>query len=337
MYLIRQLIVLLKLTAGIFWGQSPELRAFLHLPAYGAPTPARAQLDAADAPAGSGPRARAGPVAGAARPPRRGARPRPSPRPRPRDRQRGGRIEASRQARSRSRRSGRRASTSRPISWWWAAARRARRRRWCWRARGTGWSSSRPGRGAPPADYPFTTYGAMRDLFADWGSLVTQSRALWPGGPGLVRGRHHRHQQRHRGPHPWRLLRPLGARVRHRRRRAGPSSLVPPGPHRARALGRGRPPRRPGAPQHPGHGRRPGPRHDLSLHGPLREGLRGAPPASASRGATQPAQAEHQPQQLRARGAQERGGRACSRRRPSTTWSSTGPGPWASPGASAIR
>lgn len=34
-YLIRQLIVLLKLTAGIFWGQSPELRAFLHLPAYG--------------------------------------------------------------------------------------------------------------------------------------------------------------------------------------------------------------------------------------------------------------------------------------------------------------
>jgi len=31
-----------------------------------------------------------------------------------------------------------------------------------------------------PADYPFTTYGAMRDLFADWGSLVTQSRALWP-------------------------------------------------------------------------------------------------------------------------------------------------------------
>jgi choline dehydrogenase-like flavoprotein len=31
-----------------------------------------------------------------------------------------------------------------------------------------------------PEDYPFTTYGAMRDLFADWGSLVTQSRALWP-------------------------------------------------------------------------------------------------------------------------------------------------------------
>jgi choline dehydrogenase-like flavoprotein len=31
-----------------------------------------------------------------------------------------------------------------------------------------------------PEDYPFTTYGAMRDLFADWGSLVTMSRALWP-------------------------------------------------------------------------------------------------------------------------------------------------------------
>jgi choline dehydrogenase-like flavoprotein len=31
-----------------------------------------------------------------------------------------------------------------------------------------------------PEDYPFTAYGAMRDLFADWGSLVTRSRALWP-------------------------------------------------------------------------------------------------------------------------------------------------------------
>jgi hypothetical protein len=34
-YLIRQLIVLLKLMAGVFWGQSPEIRAFLQLPAYG--------------------------------------------------------------------------------------------------------------------------------------------------------------------------------------------------------------------------------------------------------------------------------------------------------------
>jgi choline dehydrogenase-like flavoprotein len=31
-----------------------------------------------------------------------------------------------------------------------------------------------------PEDYPSTTTGAMRDLFADWGALVTQSRALWP-------------------------------------------------------------------------------------------------------------------------------------------------------------
>ena len=31
-----------------------------------------------------------------------------------------------------------------------------------------------------PEDYPWTTYGAIRDLFPDWGSLVTQSRALWP-------------------------------------------------------------------------------------------------------------------------------------------------------------
>lgn len=34
-YLVRQLIVLLKLMAGLFWGESPEIRAFLHLPAYG--------------------------------------------------------------------------------------------------------------------------------------------------------------------------------------------------------------------------------------------------------------------------------------------------------------
>src|SRR5215470_8456216 len=31
-----------------------------------------------------------------------------------------------------------------------------------------------------PEDYPSTTYGAMRDLFADWGSLMTMNRALWP-------------------------------------------------------------------------------------------------------------------------------------------------------------
>jgi choline dehydrogenase-like flavoprotein len=29
-------------------------------------------------------------------------------------------------------------------------------------------------------DYPHTTYGAMRDLFPEWGALVTQDRALWP-------------------------------------------------------------------------------------------------------------------------------------------------------------
>ena len=33
-YLLRQIIVLLKLTAGIFWGEAPEIRAYLHLPAY---------------------------------------------------------------------------------------------------------------------------------------------------------------------------------------------------------------------------------------------------------------------------------------------------------------
>jgi hypothetical protein len=34
-YLIRQIIVLLKLMGGVFWAESPELRSFLHLPAYG--------------------------------------------------------------------------------------------------------------------------------------------------------------------------------------------------------------------------------------------------------------------------------------------------------------
>ena len=33
-YLVRQIVMLLKLMAGVFWGESPEIRAFLHLPAY---------------------------------------------------------------------------------------------------------------------------------------------------------------------------------------------------------------------------------------------------------------------------------------------------------------
>ncbi len=35
-YFIRQIMVLLKLVAGMFWGQSPEIRAHLALPAYAA-------------------------------------------------------------------------------------------------------------------------------------------------------------------------------------------------------------------------------------------------------------------------------------------------------------
>jgi choline dehydrogenase-like flavoprotein len=31
-----------------------------------------------------------------------------------------------------------------------------------------------------PEDYPSSTYGTMRDLLTDWGTLVTQGRALWP-------------------------------------------------------------------------------------------------------------------------------------------------------------
>lgn len=33
-YLVRQLVMLIKLTGGLFWGQSDEVRAFLRLPAY---------------------------------------------------------------------------------------------------------------------------------------------------------------------------------------------------------------------------------------------------------------------------------------------------------------
>jgi hypothetical protein len=33
-YLIRQIVVLLKLVGGLFWAQSPEIRAFIALPAY---------------------------------------------------------------------------------------------------------------------------------------------------------------------------------------------------------------------------------------------------------------------------------------------------------------
>lgn len=34
-YLVRQAIMLLKMMGGIFWGESPEIRTELHLPAYG--------------------------------------------------------------------------------------------------------------------------------------------------------------------------------------------------------------------------------------------------------------------------------------------------------------
>lgn len=43
-YLIRQMAVLLKLVAGLFWGQSPEIRAFIDLPAY-EPDPGTRRLE----------------------------------------------------------------------------------------------------------------------------------------------------------------------------------------------------------------------------------------------------------------------------------------------------
>jgi hypothetical protein len=55
-YLLRQIIVLLKLTAGIFWGQSPEIRAYLSLPAYG-PDPGTRRTEPHPARPVPGPRA----------------------------------------------------------------------------------------------------------------------------------------------------------------------------------------------------------------------------------------------------------------------------------------
>ncbi len=55
-YLVRQLVVLLKLMAGVFWGESPAIRAYLHLPAYGE-DPATRRLEPYVAPPVGPPRA----------------------------------------------------------------------------------------------------------------------------------------------------------------------------------------------------------------------------------------------------------------------------------------
>src|SRR5207244_6789446 len=39
-----------------------------------------------------------------------------------------------------------------------------------------------------PDDYPHSAYGSMRDLFDDWGALVTRGRAVWPIVQGSVVG-----------------------------------------------------------------------------------------------------------------------------------------------------
>ena len=50
-YLVRQIVMLLKLMAGVFWGESPEVRAFLHLPVYPAdPGTRRVEPHVHDAP-----------------------------------------------------------------------------------------------------------------------------------------------------------------------------------------------------------------------------------------------------------------------------------------------
>lgn len=44
-YPVRQIIVLLKLIGGVFWGESPEIRAFISLPPYG-PDPGTRRTEA---------------------------------------------------------------------------------------------------------------------------------------------------------------------------------------------------------------------------------------------------------------------------------------------------
>ncbi len=55
-YLVRQLVIVLKLMAGVFWGESPEIRAFLCLPAYPA-DPGTRRLGSSVVPATLVPRA----------------------------------------------------------------------------------------------------------------------------------------------------------------------------------------------------------------------------------------------------------------------------------------
>ena len=44
-YAVRQIVVLLKLIGGVFWGESPEIRAFISLPPYG-PDPGTRRTEA---------------------------------------------------------------------------------------------------------------------------------------------------------------------------------------------------------------------------------------------------------------------------------------------------
>ena len=48
-YLLRQILMLLKLVGGMFWGQSPEIRERIALPAY-PPDPGTRRVEAAVAP-----------------------------------------------------------------------------------------------------------------------------------------------------------------------------------------------------------------------------------------------------------------------------------------------
>jgi hypothetical protein len=55
-YLVRQIVMLLKLMGGIFWGESPEIRGYLQLPPYTA-DPGTRRLEPHVARPASGPRA----------------------------------------------------------------------------------------------------------------------------------------------------------------------------------------------------------------------------------------------------------------------------------------
>ena len=331
LYVVRQIIVLLKLMGGVFWGESPEIRAFLSLPPYG-PDPGTRRIERR--------------VARRAAPSARAVAARSS-------RSAAAKKSAARAAIARRSATGCRSTPRMHVSGehltFTAFGQPAIELEVDFVVVGSGAGGAaaavvlaraghrvavvEAGPWRAPEDYPSIDYGTMRDLFPDWGSLVTESRAFWPVVQAVVRRRHHRHQQRHRRPHARRLLRPLGARVRRRRRRLARRVWEHQDRIERELSAVGRPRRRARPLEHPRHGRRRAPR--LGSHYMVRyvKRLRGRRPVPP--GLPQRPEAEHQ-RHLRAGGDRARRRRALVRARRARPLRAAAARP-ASPAASAIR